>query len=353
MQPSLPLRQFRNDYSEGACPEVLDALVRTNAEQHVGYTDDAWCRRAADLIREEVGRPDADVRFVPGGTPANILCVSGLCEDYEGPVCAADGHIATHETGSIEATGRRILATRDEFGVLSPESVEEVCRTQAALGIHSTKPAMLYFSDTSEYGHVLTCAEFDALCDAAEKHSLAVYVDGARMASAMTAPGSDLTIQHLAERADAFTLGGTKAGLLFGEAVVINSKRLSEKFGYLMKRAGALTAKGRLLGVQFAAAFETGAYWRHARRANELACRLAAGFEEAGFKPYVETTGNQQFFWATSAEAERLARTLGCEICLDAGSEKVVRFVTSWATSEQDVDGALAFARELKGDSAR
>lgn len=346
------LHQFRNDYSEGACPEVLDALIRSNAEQHAGYGEDAWCERAADLIRAEVGREDACVRFVPGGTAANALCVSGLCEDFEGPICAADGHIATHETGAVEACGRRILATRDEQGILRPESVERLYREQTVFGIHSTRPAMLYFSDTSELGHVYTRAEFDALCDVAERHGLAVYVDGARMASAMTAPGGDLDIRHIAERADAFTLGGTKAGLLFGEAVVINNRRLADKFGYLCKRSGSLTAKGRLLGVQFCAAFETGAYWRYARRANELACRLREGLVAAGYEPYSDTTGNQQFFWTTPEQGEKLAHELGCETFSNTGERRVMRFITSWATEQAHVDEAVAFAASLQKEVA-
>ena len=343
------MHQFRNDYSEGACPEVLDALVRTNAEQHPGYTDDDWCRRAADVIREEVGRPDAEVRFAPGGTAANILAVSGLCEAFEGPVCAADGHIVTHETGSIEATGRRVLYTADKNGVLTPEAAEEVWRTQTSQGIHMTRPGMVYFSDTTELGHVWTRAEFDAVCDWADSHGLPVYVDGARMASAMTAPGADRDIKHIAARAAAFTLGGTKAGLLFGEAMVVNHTGLAEKYGYLCKRTGALTAKGRLLGVQFAAALETGAYWRHARRANELACKLRDGLSAAGFEPYIDTCGNQQFFWTTADEGEAFATNLGCETFVDAGARRVMRFITSWATTEQDVDEAIGYARSLKG----
>ncbi len=342
------MHQFRNDYSEGACPEVLDALVRTNAEQHVGYTDDEWCRRAADAVRAEVGRPDAAVRFAPGGTAANILAVSGLCEAFEGPICAADGHIVTHETGSIEATGRRVLYTRDAYGVLTPEGADEVYRFQTSQGIHMTRPGMVYISDTSEFGHVWTAAEFDAACDWADARNLPVYVDGARMASAMTAPGADLTIEHIASRAAAFTLGGTKAGLLFGEAMVINHPGLAEKYGYLCKRTGALTAKGRLLGVQFAAALETGAYWRYARRANELACELRTGLVDAGFEPYVNTTGNQQFFWTSVAEGEKIADACGCEVFLDAGERRVMRFITSWATTAEDVTEAVAFARSVK-----
>ena len=194
------MHQFRNDYSEGACPEVLEALIQTNAEQTPGYGTDEHCERAAALLREVCGQPDAYVRFIPGGTAANAVCISAFTDDFEGPILAADAHPTAHETGAIEACGRRILATADAFGVLAPAEVERVYHASIAGGCHTTRPAMLYFSNTSELGHVYTRAEFDSLCDVAEKLDLAVYVDGARMASALTAADGDLTLEHLARR---------------------------------------------------------------------------------------------------------------------------------------------------------
>ena len=355
------MHQFTNDYSEGAAPEILDALIRTNAEQTPGYGDDAHCERAAELIRTEIGQPDVYVRLVPGGTVANMLAISALTDDFEGPICAADAHPTIHETGAIEACGRRLLATDDPFGVLTPEAAELTYRHMTATGCHTTRPAMIYFSNTAEYGHVYTRAEFDALCDWAASHGLAVYVDGARMASAMTAEGGDLTIRHIAERADAFTLGGTKNGMLFGEALVVSprserGRSAIERIPYLTKRAGAMTAQGRLMGVMYEAAFTAPAggelpYWAYARHANTCATRLARGLAAAGFEPYIETAGNQQFFWVTPEQGARLAEKLGCETMIaedpTGAGRVVVRFVTSWACSEADVDEAIAFAAEL------
>lgn len=358
------MHQFRNDYSEGAAPEVLDALIRTNAEQTPGYGTDEHCAHAADLIREAIGQKDAHVSFAPGGTVANILAISSLTDEFEGPICAADAHPTIHETGAIEGCGRRLLATRDPFGVLDPASAEAIWQVCSANGCHTTRPSMLYFSDTTEFGHVYTRAEFDALCDWADDHNIAVYVDGARMASAMTADGADLDIAHIAERADAFTLGGTKNGMLFGEALVVSprserGRRAIERIPYLTKRAGAMTAKGRLMGVMYEAAFDPALtdasgevpYWRYARHANACAVRLAQGMVEAGFEPFIKTTGNQQFFWASPEVAQKLADACGAEISLvddPTGKGRVAsRFVTSWATEEADVDEAVAFARTL------
>ncbi|MDY2778033.1 MAG: beta-eliminating lyase-related protein [Collinsella sp.] len=362
------MRQFRNDYSEGAAPVILDALVRTNFNQTVGYGEDEHCARAAELIRAACNQPDAFVRFLPGGTAVNIVAISSLTEEFEGPILAADAHPTAHETGAIEGAGRRLLATRDPFGILTPAEVERVALLAQAGGHHTTRPGMLYFSNTSELGHVYTKAEFDALCDVAQAHGLAVYVDGARMASGLAAEGGDLTLEHLASRADAFTLGGTKNGMLFGEALVVSprterGRRAIERIPFLTKRTGALTAKGRLMGVQFEAAFDpanatedgTLPYFALARTANACATRLAAGMREAGFEEYVGTTGNQRFFWVTPSLGDTLSQELGAELAIvddpTGAGRLVARFVTSWACTEREVDEALDRIRILAQDA--
>lgn len=359
------MHQFRNDYSEGAAPQILDALVRTNAEQTVGYGEDEHCERAAELIRAACAQEGACVRFIPGGTAANILAISALTEEFEGPILAADAHPTAHETGAIEACGRRLLATRDPNGALTPEEAERTWRAATAGGHHSTRPGMIYFSNTTEFGHAYSRAEFDALCDWADGRDLAVYVDGARIASALAAAGGDLSLEHLAARADAFTLGGTKNGMLFGEALVVNprsarGRRAIERLPYLTKRAGLLNAKGRIMGVQYEAAFDPDLadgcghlpYFALARHANEMSCALARGLVEAGFECYLEVTGNQQFFWVTPEEATRFGEAVGAETMLaddPTGAGRIVaRFVCSWATQPEHVAELIAFARKLR-----
>ncbi len=358
------MHQFRNDYSEGAAPAIMDALIRTNEEQTPGYGTDEHCARAAELIRAEIAQPDAVVSFVPGGTPANILAITSLTEEFEGPVCAADAHPTIHEAGAIEAQGRRLLATTDPYGRLTVTAADMVWNTCMANGSTTTQAGMLYFSHTSELGYVYRRAEFDELCDWAETRNVAVYVDGARIASGITAAESDLTIQHIAERADIFTLGGTKNGLLLGEALVVNprtarGRRAIERLPYLAKRAGQLAAKGRVMGVMFEAAFDPATrnaagevlYWQLARHANACAVQLAEGLSDAGFEPYIQTTGNQQFFWALPDQATLFAERLGCELFggVDpTDSDRVlVRFVTSWATPTDAIDEAVTFARTI------
>lgn len=346
---------FANDYSEGAEPKVLFALSATNSEQHPGYGEgDLHCEHARELIRSEIGRDDVDVEFCIGGTSANIIAVTGLLRDWEGVICTPDAHINVHETGAIAAAGRTILPTRDTDGFLSADEAERVWQFQTSTGRHMTKPAAIYISNTTELGGVWTLERFDEVCDWAHARGLAVYLDGARLGSALTADENDLTLAHIAEQCDAFTIGGTKNGLMFGEAMVIANDRLREAFPYLIKERGGLLAKGRLIGVQFEAAFEhengeEALFWRMARKANERAMRLREGLIAAGYEPYGNSTSNQQFFVVPPLVARQFEVTCGSQsfYTLPDGN-KVIRFVCSWATQAVDVEELIAFAEALK-----
>ena len=364
------MRKFMNDYSEGAAPAILDALVATNAEQTSGYTEgDPHCDHARQLVRDMCGQPDAQVEFCIGGTSANMICLNGMLRDWEGVICTRDAHITVHETGAIAATGRTVLPTTDADGFLSPEAAEQVWRFQTSTGRHMTRPAAIYITNSTELGGVWTRSRFDAICDWARSHDLGIFLDGARLGSALTSTGNDLSLRHIASRVDAFYIGGTKNGMLMGEAVVIcgqgeHASRLREAFPYLQKERGGLLAKGRLLGVQFEAAFARGGidaggkrwtceegeelYWRLARSANECAARLREGLVAAGLEPYGTSTSNQQFFVVDAAHARILAEGAGCETFYTlADGRKVIRFVTSWATTMDDVEELLEFVRGL------
>ena len=346
------LHQFQNDYSEGACPAVLDALVRTNAEQSVGYTQDAHCARARELILEACGLTpeEAGVFFVVGGTAANVVALSGLlARPYDAAVCTPDGHINTHETGALESCGHKVLATRDRDGFVTPAEVARIAAENAAFGNHMTRPAAIYASDTTELGGVYTKAQLTGLRTCADELGMKLFVDGARLGSALTSPANDLTLPEVAHLADAFYIGGTKNGLLFGEAVVVRDAQLRQDFPWLMKQHQNLLAKGRLLGVQFEAAFENdgAAWWSCARQANACAQELGRGLLEAGLEAYSPVVSNQLFFRVPAQLGQALTDALGCETFFDEGATRVVRFVTSWATSQADVEAALAFVRAL------
>lgn len=349
------MRMFRNDYSEGAAPEVLQALIDTNEEQCPGYTEgDVHCERARALIRDAVGLPDAAVEFCVGGTSVNLIAVTGMLRDWEGVIATPLAHIATHETGAIARAGRTILLTNDTDGFVSPDAAERVYGRQMAGGRHMTKPALIYIADTTEIGGVWSRERFFALADWADAHDIPIYVDGARLASALEAKGADLTLEDIAQRASAFTLGGTKDGLLFGEALVFTDSRLQESFPYLQKELGGLVAKGRLLGVQFERAFTPDAdgdlpWLRYARQANACAERLFEGLSGLGFEPYGGHDSNQLFFYVTEAEELAFRGACGSEtISVLPDGRRIIRFVTSWATKIEDTDELVSFAATLR-----
>jgi threonine aldolase len=346
---------FRNDYSEGAAPEVLQALIDTNEEQCPGYTEgDVHCERARALIRDAVGLPDAAVEFCVGGTSVNLIAVTGMLRDWEGVIATPLAHIATHETGAIARAGRTILLTNDTDGFVSPDAAERVYGRQMAGGRHMTKPALIYIADTTEIGGVWSRKRFFALADWADAHDVPIYVDGARLASALEAKDADLTLEDIAQRASAFTLGGTKDGLLFGEALVFTDSRLQESFPYLQKELGGLVAKGRLLGVQFERAFTPDAdgdlpWLRYARQANACAERLFEGLSGLGFEPYGGHDSNQLFFYVTEAEELAFRGACGSEtISVLPDGRRIIRFVTSWATKIEDTDELVSFAATLR-----
>lgn len=349
------MRMFRNDYSEGAAPEVLQALIDTNEEQCPGYTEgDVHCERARALVRDAVGLPDAAVEFCVGGTSVNLIAVTGMLRDWEGVIATPLAHIATHETGAIARAGRTILLTNDTDGFVSPDAAERVYGRQMAGGRHMTKPALIYIADTTEIGGVWSRERFFALADWADAHDIPIYVDGARLASALEAKDADLTLEDIAQRASAFTLGGTKDGLLFGEALVFTDSRLQESFPYLQKELGGLVAKGRLLGVQFERAFTPDAdgdlpWLRYARQANACAERLFEGLSGLGFEPYGGHDSNQLFFYVTEAEELAFRGACGSEtISVLPDGRRIIRFVTSWATKIEDTDELVSFAATLR-----
>ncbi len=346
-------QSFRNDYSEGAAPEILQALADTNFEQTAGYTEgDPHCERARKLVRDVCGTPDAMVEFCVGGTSANLICVNGMLRDWEGVLCANDAHINTHETGAIGATGRTMLATRDDDAFVSVAELERVWQRQTSTGRHMTLPRLVYLTDATEFGGMWTRARFDAVCDWADSHDCAVYVDGARLANALCAEGSDLSLRHIASRVAALTLGGTKNGMLFGEAVLIKYPRLKEAFPYLQKERGGLLAKGRLLGVQFETALEGGEgealWWRLAAHANAMAAELRQGLLELGYEAFSDSPTNQQFFTVPAKTGQRFCDEFGCEVFDKLPDDRwVVRFVCSWATTPEAVAEVIEFAGTL------
>lgn len=326
---------FMNDYGEGAHPLVMRRLMETNMEHTCGYGLDEYSLRAADLIREKCGQPQAQVHMMTGGTSANVIALSAFLRPYEAAICAPTGHINVHETGALEATGHKILTCGAKDGKVIPKSVTEVCARHT--DEHMVFPKLLYISQPTEIGTVYSLSELKELRRVCDENGLILFVDGARLGSALTSVECDMTLSDLAALADCFYIGGTKNGLLFGEAMVIVNPALQANFRYMIKHHGGMMAKGRLCGLMFLTALENDDYFEWARHANAMADIVRAGMEKGGVPFYQKTTTNQIFAVLTREQNEALERDFSYELWekLDGG-KVAVRFVTSWATSEED-----------------
>ena len=331
---------FRNDYSEGTHLQVMQALMDTNLEQTCGYGLDHHCQEAADLIRRLCSAPEADVHFLVGGTQTNLVAITAFLASYEAVIAAHTGHVNTHETGAIEATGHKVCAVRSPDGKLTPELIEFVLSEHNG-SEHMVAPKMVYVSDSTEIGTIYSKAELTALRECCDKHGLLLFLDGARLGSAFTAPENDLTLPDLAALTDLFYIGGTKNGALMGEALVVNTP--NDHFRWHMKQRGAILAKGRLLGVQFKALLENGLYFDIARHANEMAYRLRDGMAALGYEFPVASPTNQQFPVLPNTVLQQL-QDKGYAYELDHvvdDEHTCVRFCTSWATPVEAVDQLL------------
>ena len=304
--------RFESDYLEGALPEVMDALVRTNLEQTPGYGEDAHCAHAAELIREKCKAPDAAVHFLVGGTQANMTVIAAALRPHQAAVAAETGHIAVHETGSVEATGHKVITLPSVDGKIRAGQVKALVEAHWADATHEhqPQPALVYISQPTENGTV---------------YSL-----------------SDVSLADLARLTDVFYIGGTKLGALFGEAVVITNEALKRDFRYIIKQRGGMFAKGRLLGVMFETLMSDGLYERTGAREVALAQKLRAAFEAKGWPLMYDSPTNQQFPIVPDAVLDKLAeRYTFSDWARTDESHRAVRFCTSWATTERDVDALI------------
>lgn len=336
---------FDCDYMEGAHPEVMRRLVETNLEQTPGYGCDPYTARACELIRRECGAPDAEVHLLVGGTQTNATVIDGVLRRHEGVLAAESGHINVHEAGAIEAAGHKVLVLPQHDGKVRAEEVEHYIDTfyRDETCDHMVFPGMLYVSHPTEFGTLYSLQEMEALHDVCHRHHIPLYLDGARLSYALAAEENTLTLRDIARLCDIFYIGGTKTGTLFGEAVVVTRPELLPHFFTLVKQHGALLAKGRLLGIQFETLFTDGLYLRIARQAITTARRLKATLLARGYRMAIDSPTNQQFFILPNDEIDRLSQFATFELWGPRGErESTVRFVTSWATREQQIDQLIA-----------
>ncbi len=333
------------DYHYGAHPKVLERLIRYNTEPNDGYGEDAHCAHAAQLIRAACRAPEADVHFLMGGTQANATVIDSALRPYQGVLTAQSGHINNHETGAVEAAGHKVLALRSDDGKITAAQIHDAFmahKTNSSYE-HLVMPKMVYLSNPTEIGSIYSRSELDAISRVCREDGLYLFMDGARLGYGLTSPENDLDLPAIARDCDVFYIGGTKCGAMFGEAVVIINEALKKDFRFMMKQHGAMLAKGWLLGVQFEALFEDGLYFEICGKAVAQAMRIRRAFADKGVPFQAESPTNQQFVMLDDAVIKKFeGKYVICDEERDSGKNvRPVRFCTSWATTDEEVDEVL------------
>ncbi len=335
---------FKNDYSEGAHPRILEALVESNLEQDEGYGEDRFSIRAVELLKQKIKRDDIDIHFLTGGTQTNLIAISAFLKPHEAAIAANTGHILVHEAGSVEATGHKVISIEVKNGKLNQEHIKAVL--DAHTDEHMVKPKLVYISNPTEIGSIYTKLELEKISSFCHGNNLILFVDGARLGSALCAAENDLELSDLGRLCDAFYIGGTKNGALLGEALVICKDSLKEDFRFHMKQKGALLAKGKVLGIQFLELFRDELYFDLARHANRMADLLRKNIASMGYKFLTDSPSNQIFpilpNHVIRGLEEKYSFYVWSKVDEDSSS---IRLVTSWATRE---DAVLAFNEDLK-----
>lgn len=341
---------FNNDYSEGCCQAVLDKLVSSNMVQSGGYGIDSFCEEAADKIKSLCMNEKLSIHFMVGGTQTNMTVINAALRPYQGVLSAVSGHINVHETGAVEATGHKVLALASDDGKIKAEQIVDAIQQHrcSADAEHTVQPKMVYISNPTELGTIYSLSELEAISKACHENGLYLFLDGARLGYGLTAKGNDVTLADLARLCDVFYIGGTKVGALFGEAVIFSNQIIAEDFRYMIKQHGAMLAKGRLLGIQFSALMENDTYFAISRHANAMADRIRSTLDELGYSYLVPGVTNQIFPILPDKLLDVLSGSFSFndQQRMDA-EHRAVRFCTSWATTEENVNALCDALRKL------
>ncbi len=329
---------FKNDYSEGCHPQILESLLRNNLDQQAGYGEDDYSKKAKDLIKAKIENQDAEVYFVSGGTQANLIVISSILRPYQCVISASTGHILNNETGAIEATGHKILSIEKEDGKLFPEDIIPVLKSHQNVP-HQVMPKLVYISNSTELGTIYTKKELENLSKFCKENNLYLFMDGARLGHALTSETNDLELKDIAELTDVFYLGGTKNGALLGEVIIITENDLRPDFAFNIKQKGALLAKGRLLGIQFLELIKDDLYFDLARNANQQAMKIKKALSERGVQFLSDTSTNQIFPILSNKIIEVLSEKFEFYIWKKIDENlSAIRLITSWNTKNEPVE---------------
>ena len=332
---------FECDYNNGAHPKVLENLMRYNGAKPTPYGFDEFSERAKDRIREACGMPDAQIFFLTGGTQANATTIDSMLYQYEGVICVETGHINVHECGAVEFTEHKIITLSGDQGKMNPKVLDKYLDDFMHDGnnAHAVFPGLVYITFPTELGTIYTAKELDEIYQVCQHYEIPLYIDGARLGYGLMAEGNDITLPYLARHCDVFYIGGTKIGALCGEAVVFTNRRAHKHFFSIQKQHGAVIAKGALIGLQFEALFTGDLYFNLSRHAIKMAMKMKAIFQQKNVEFFIDSPTNQQFVILPDAVVEKLSKTIEFTHWGQApGHRTICRFVTSWATTEEELD---------------
>lgn len=328
---------FNNDYSEGAHSNIIQALTKTNLEQTNGYGEDIYTLKAYEKIKKSLDCEDCHIRFLVGGTQTNLVVISHILKPYQAVISSDIGHINVHETGAIEGSGHKILTAKGIDGKLTPELIQNILDIHT--DAHMVQPKIVYISNPNEIGALYTKDELEKIYSFCKEKNLYFYIDGARLSSALASIKNDINLSDYKNLCDVLYIGGTKSGALFGEAVVFFNKNLIDNFQFSIKLRGALLAKGRLLGIQFNELFTNNLYIKCGEHANKMALKLKEVFVKNNVKLITDSYTNQLFLIFSNKMIEEIGKKYKFSF-IEKYDDKhsVIRFVTSWATKEENID---------------
>ena len=332
---------FANDYTEGACKEILNALIKTNDEKLSGYGTDKYSASAKEKIKKACKNDNIDIYFLTGGTQTNAVVIAALLKSYEGVIAVETGHINVHESGAIEMTGHKVLTLPHHKGKMNADELKEYIKTfyNDQNREHMVYPGMVYISHPTEYGTLYTREELLKINEVCQNYDIPLFLDGARLGYGLVAENTDVDLEFLCEVCDVFYIGGTKIGALSGEAIVFTHNNTPKNFVTIIKQHGALLAKGRLLGVQFDTLFTDDLHFRISRHAIEMSEILKRELQEKGYRFYFESPTNQQFVIVENSKMEELSKRVVFSFWGKYDeNHTVIRFATSWARKREDVE---------------
>ena len=336
---------FASDYQEGAHPEILKRLAETNFAKSTGYGLDAYSEAAREKIRAACRVPEAEIHFLAGGTQANAVVISALLRPYQGVVAAETGHVGVHEAGAIECGGHKVLTLPQKDGKISATALRAYLTAWWAdeNRDHMVMPGMVYLSHPTEYGTLYSLSELTAIHAVCREYRIPLYVDGARLAYALGCGENDVTLPDLARLTDAFYIGGTKCGALFGEAVVFPVPDTVPHFFTIVKQHGALLAKGRIAGIQFDTLFTDDLYVRGGRAGIRAANRIREALLRKGYRLSIPSPTNQIFLTLDQSQLARLSGEIEMAFFETLEGDCVMmRIATSWATTDEEVEELIS-----------